>query len=114
MFKYPPALLLHRCFNDNKVIPIPHLLKNAFSLDIRVVYYYSNSYMRLKFIYICLLACLDVSLAALNMSICTDIQISDLHYYINSNSNNHDIVTINGSEISTYNLCKEVEVHCPS
>lgn len=70
--------------------------------------------MRLAFIKTCFLACLLVSSAALNVSLCTDIQISDLHYYINSNSNNHNIVTKNGSDIFTYNLCSVVEVHCPT
>lgn len=70
--------------------------------------------MRLALINLCFFACLLLSSEALNMSLCTDIEIADLHYYINSNQNSQDIVTRNGSEISTYNLCKEVEVHCPS
>jgi hypothetical protein len=43
-----------------------------------------------------------------NTSLCTDIVIGDLHYYINANSNNLNIIKeTNGSRI-VYNLCKQV------
>ncbi len=48
-----------------------------------------------------------------NTSLCTDILIGDLHYYINANSDNQNIVKdLNGSQL-VYNLCKQVEVYCP-
>lgn len=47
-----------------------------------------------------------------NTSLCTDIEIGNLHYYINSNSNNQNLINqINSTKI-IYNLCKKVEVYC--
>lgn len=48
-----------------------------------------------------------------NTSLCTDIVIGDLHYYINANSNNLNIVRETNDSSIIYNLCKQVEVYCP-
>lgn len=49
---------------------------------------------------------------AYNVSLCTDIVIGDLHYYINSASNNLNIVQQVNDTQMIYNLCKQVQVYC--
>ncbi len=48
----------------------------------------------------------------LNTSLCTDIEIDSLHYYINEKDSDNNIQFANGSTLFTYNLCKQVEVYC--
>lgn len=56
-------------------------------------------------LFLLILSCLS---QPYNTSLCTDIVIGDLHYYINANSNNLNIIDdTNGSTI-VYNLCKQV------
>jgi hypothetical protein len=49
---------------------------------------------------------------AYNSSLCTDIEIDQLHYYINANQNNQDIRYEKDNTIVIYNLCSQVEVYC--
>ena len=48
-----------------------------------------------------------------NQSLCTDIQINDLHYFINLQLDSADLQMTEGNTTITYNLCKHVEVYCP-
>lgn len=75
--------------------------------------------MRTKYGYCCfliiisLLKCLGSSQGVnYNQSICADIVINDLHYYINDAQNNINIQLNNANTIITYNLCKQVEIYC--
>lgn len=43
-----------------------------------------------------------------NTSLCTDLVIGDLHYYINANSNNLNIIKETNASKIIYNLCKQV------
>jgi hypothetical protein len=59
-----------------------------------------------------LLSQMSAQSVAYNMSLCTDIVIDQLHYYINNNQNSQDIQYRNNDTIVTYNLCSQVEVYC--
>lgn len=48
-----------------------------------------------------------------NASLCTDIVIGELHYYINADSNSKNIYQNLNNDVLVYNLCKSVEVYCP-
>ncbi len=48
-----------------------------------------------------------------NLSLCADIEVDDLHYYINSQQDNKDLTYKDNLSTVTYNLCKGVEVYCP-
>lgn len=48
-----------------------------------------------------------------NVSLCTDIKIEELHYYINSADDNANLEKVENGERIVYNLCKQVEVYCP-
>lgn len=48
-----------------------------------------------------------------NVSLCTDIKIGELHYYINSADDNANLEKVENGERIVYNLCKQVEVYCP-
>jgi len=50
--------------------------------------------------------------ATYNKSLCTDIEIDQLHYYINSNQNSQDIQYQSNDTTVMYNLCSQVEVYC--
>ena len=48
-----------------------------------------------------------------NASLCTDIVIGELHYYINAAEDNSNLERVENGERMVYNLCKQVEVYCP-
>lgn len=48
-----------------------------------------------------------------NASLCTDIVIGELHYYINSAEDNANLEKVENGDRMVYNLCKQVEIYCP-
>ena len=66
-------------------------------------------------IWILLLACIHLiyaQSASYNLSLCADIEIDSLHYYVNVAQDNKDLYLNSSSGDVTYNLCKSVEVYC--
>lgn len=49
-----------------------------------------------------------------NSSLCADIEIDSLHYFINIQQANKDLSFTVNNTIFTYNLCNSVEVYCRS
>jgi hypothetical protein len=61
------------------------------------------------------LAVLGRAVGDYNQSLCADIAINQLHYFVNEQEDNADIWMGSSNSLNvaiTYNLCKQVEVYC--
>lgn len=70
---------------------------------------------RRETIFILLLASLYLVYAqstSYNLSLCADMEVDTLHYYVNVAQDNKDLSFTKNTSTFTYNLCRGVEVHC--
>jgi hypothetical protein len=70
--------------------------------------------MRLLMPLLCLLLLIPALGVTYNSSLCADVEMGELHYFINAKHNNQDISYRSGNSTITYNLCRRVEVYCES